>query len=164
MLYHGTLVNSCPASAGICQVVSYTRLSPVFEGSRVRLCFCVVVLVVFCQFVNIDCSLATLPCWLNTFLLLLLLLLSYYSELYYGRFVDAYYVVDRKAPFCELHRALFACYLCCLLLFELKRADCLCFKRSSEQICCLQFKRTRCLFICLLVRLPALFPASLLSL
>ena len=99
------------------------------------------------NFVNCNCNLATLPCWLNTFLLLLLLLLSYYSELYDGRFVDAYYVVDRKAPFCELKRALFVSVFVFAdfvraqasrlpVLQALKRANLL-FASSSEHAACL---------------------------
>ena len=58
-------------------------------------------------FVNCNCNLATLPCWLNTFLLFVLLLLSYYSELCNEGFVDSDFLVDRKAPCCELKRALY---------------------------------------------------------
>ena len=75
-----------------------------------------------CYTLLIVSKLASLPCWLSTLLLFVLLLLSYYVELHYEGFVDAYSLVTGKPRSVELNRALFSRYSCCCLLFKLKRA------------------------------------------
>ena len=116
------------------------------------------------NFVNCNCNLATLPCWLNTFLLFVLLLLSYYSELCNEGFVDSDFLVDRKAPFCELKRALYvSVFVFCRFCYSSGG------KRCSERIAVLQVAvcerqaLRRCLFTCLLVLLLALLSSCVIT-